>query len=141
MLAIPGSEFELRKPPNACDALLLPIRTMKWQAATAQAQVAHDRLGPGEEAAALFATLAGIECALRSDPVRRAPSPRCGSELETIARTRDRALAVGGRSVGSLRPWRRSGPGFAGARGGVVIESRLQPSADGRGRDRRCRCK
>jgi hypothetical protein len=61
---------------------------MKWQAATAMSSSTIGLVRG--EAAALFATLAGIECALHSDPTPGAIT--CMRErLETMARMRDHA--------------------------------------------------
>jgi hypothetical protein len=76
----------MSKPPDEVDALLLRIRTMKWQAVTVLSSS-----GSGlarEEAAALFATLDGIECTMRSGPAPEAVKA-FRERIETLARLRD----------------------------------------------------
>jgi hypothetical protein len=76
----------MSKPPNEVDALLLRIRTMKWQAITTMATSPNGLAR--EDAAADVATLDGIACALRnvSEPdVIKAARER----VEALARLRD----------------------------------------------------
>jgi hypothetical protein len=76
----------MSKPPDDVDALLLRIRTMKWQAVTVLSSS-----GSGlarEEAAALFATLDGIESTIRSGAAPEAVKA-VKERIETLARSRD----------------------------------------------------
>jgi hypothetical protein len=71
----------MSKPPDDVDTLLLRIRTMKWQAVTV---LSSSRSGLArEDAAALFATLDGIEVTMRS-----------GLEPEAIKAVKDRIEAL-----------------------------------------------
>ena len=76
----------MSKPPGEVDALLLRIRTMKWQAVTILSSSSSGLIR--EEAAALFATLAGIESAIRNDAAPEAI--RAARErIDSLAKTRD----------------------------------------------------
>jgi hypothetical protein len=72
----------LAKPPDEIDALLLRIRTMKWQAVTVLSSSSSGLAR--EDAAALFATLEAIESAIRNGPAS-----------ETIKAVRERIDALG----------------------------------------------
>jgi hypothetical protein len=74
------------KPPGKVDALLLQIRTMKWQAVTVLSSSSNGLAR--EDAAALIATLDGIASALAGDP---APETVKAAEMriEALARERD----------------------------------------------------
>jgi hypothetical protein len=60
------AELNVSRPPAEADALLLRIRTMKWQAVTILAS-STDGLAR-EDAAALIATLDGIVASVSSNP-------------------------------------------------------------------------
>ena len=60
------SEYDVSKAPDAADALLLRIRTMKWQAVSILSSSTSGLAR--EDAAALVATLDGIELMMRNDP-------------------------------------------------------------------------
>ena len=87
----------MSKPPDNVNALLLRIRTMKWQAVSV---LAHSPSGLArEEAAAVVATLDGIVSAIRSDP-EPAAIKAAAERVEALARYRDHAprVRVAGRS-------------------------------------------
>lgn len=73
----------MSKPPNAADALLLRIHTMKWQAVSVLASSTSGLAR--EEAAALVATLDGIASAMRNDPE---------PDVVKLAQERIEALAI-----------------------------------------------
>jgi hypothetical protein len=76
----------MSKPPVEVDALLLRIRTMKWQAVTVLGSSRHGLTR--EEAAALVATLDGIASALGNDPAPEAlKSAR--ERIDALARAHD----------------------------------------------------
>ena len=76
----------MSKPPDEIDALLLRIRTMKWQAVTVLSSSSSGLAR--EEAAAVFATLDAIESAMRngpaSDTIKAAREP-----IDSLGRIRD----------------------------------------------------
>jgi hypothetical protein len=74
------------KPPDDVHALLLRIRTMKWQAVSVLASSSSGLAR--EEAAALVATLDGIVCALRNNP-EPAAVKAAAERVEALARFRD----------------------------------------------------
>ena len=78
----------MSKPPGEVDALLIRIRTMKWQAVTVLSS-SRDGLAR-EDAAALVATLDGIACALGKDLAPEAVAA-ARERIEAIARERDHA--------------------------------------------------
>lgn len=78
----------MSKPPGEVDALLIRIRTMKWQAVTVLAS-SPDRLAR-EDAAALVATLDGIANALGRDFAPDAVKS-ARERIEALARDRDHA--------------------------------------------------
>ena len=87
----PGSwctslEFEMSKPPDPVDALLLRLRTMKWQAVGVMSSSANGLAR--EEAAALVGTLDGIASAIRNNPAPEAVK-LAQERIESIARVRD----------------------------------------------------
>jgi hypothetical protein len=76
----------MSKAPDDVDALLLRIRTMKWQAVTV---LSSSKSGLArEDAAALFATLDGIERTIRSGPAPEAIDA-VKERIEILARLRD----------------------------------------------------
>ncbi|MEO6009901.1 MAG: hypothetical protein ABIU38_17785 [Vicinamibacteraceae bacterium] len=76
----------MSKPPDEVDALLLRIRTMKWQAVTV---LSSSRSGLArEEAAALVATLDGIASAMLMHPAPEAIKA-ARERIETLARLGD----------------------------------------------------
>ncbi len=78
----------MSKAPSEADAVLLRIRTMKWQAVTV---LSSSPLGLArEDAAALVATLDGIASALRDDPAPETIKA-ARQRIESLARTRDHA--------------------------------------------------
>jgi hypothetical protein len=79
-------ELVVSKPPDDVHALLLRIRTMKWQAVSVLASSSNGLAR--EEAAALVATLDGIECAMRNAP-EPAAIKAAAERVEAIARFRD----------------------------------------------------
>jgi hypothetical protein len=85
-IAIERSEWVMSKPPDEVDALLLRIRTMKWQAITILATSPNGLAR--EEAAADVATLDGIASSLRnvSDP---GAIKAARDRVEALARLRD----------------------------------------------------
>ncbi len=76
----------MAKGPDDADALLLRIRTMKWQAVSVLASSSNGLAR--EEAAAQLATLAGIESALRNSPEPEAVRV-AKARVETLARMCD----------------------------------------------------
>ena len=83
------------KPPDDVHALLLRIRTMKWQAVSVLASSSSGLAR--EEAAALVATLDGIVCAMRNQP-EPAAIKAAAERIEALARFRDHEPRV--RSAG-----------------------------------------
>jgi hypothetical protein len=79
-------EFEMSKPPDPVDALLLRLRTMKWQAVGVMSSSANGLAR--EEAAALVGTLDGIASAIRNNPAPEAVK-LAQERIESIARVRD----------------------------------------------------
>jgi hypothetical protein len=75
------------KSPDDAHALLLRIRTMKWQAVTVLGSSRHGLTR--EEAAALVATLDGIASALGKDPAPEALKA-ARERVEALARAHDR---------------------------------------------------
>lgn len=76
----------MAKPPDEVDALLLRIRTMKWQAVGVLSSSRHGL--NREEAAAVVAAMDGIASALAANPapeVIKAAKER----LDALARLRD----------------------------------------------------
>ena len=78
----------MSKPPGEVDALLIRIRTMKWQAVTILT-TSPDGLAR-EDAAALIATLDGIASALGRDLAPDAINA-ARDRIEALARARDHA--------------------------------------------------
>lgn len=78
----------MSKPPGEVDALLMRIRTMKWQAVTVLS-CSPDGLAR-EDAAALVATLDGIASALGKDLTPEAVKA-ARDRVEALARARDHA--------------------------------------------------
>lgn len=76
----------MSKLPDDVHALLLRIRTMKWQAVSVLASSSNGMAR--EEAAALVATLDAIASAIRSDPEPRAIKD-AEARLDALARFRD----------------------------------------------------
>jgi hypothetical protein len=83
-------ECDVSKAPDDVDALLLRIRTMKWQAVTILSSSPNGLAR--EEAAALVATLDGIASALCNAPACEAIKA-ARDRIETLARLRDHAPA------------------------------------------------
>jgi hypothetical protein len=76
----------MSKAPDEVDALLIRIRTMKWQAVTVLSSSAHGLTR--EEAAALVATMDGIASALGKNPAPEALKA-AKERLDALARLRD----------------------------------------------------
>jgi hypothetical protein len=76
----------MSKPPDEVDALLIRIRTMKWQAVTVLSSSSHGLTR--EEAAALVATMDGIVSALGKNPAPEALKA-AKERLDALARLRD----------------------------------------------------
>ena len=76
----------MSKPPDAVDALLIRIRTMKWQAVTVLSSSSHGLTR--EEAAALIATMDGIVSALGNNPAPEALKA-AKERLDALAKLRD----------------------------------------------------
>lgn len=76
----------MAKPPDEVDALLLRIRTMKWQAVTVLSSSRHGLTR--EEAAAIIAIMDGIASALGNNPAPEAIKA-AKERLEALARLRD----------------------------------------------------
>jgi hypothetical protein len=83
-----SQENPVSKPPGDVDALLIRIRTMKWQAVTVLS-TSSDGLAR-EDAAALVATLDGIAGALARETTPEALK-LARERIETLARARDHA--------------------------------------------------
>jgi hypothetical protein len=79
-------EPDVPKPTNDVDALLIRIRTLKWQAVTVTAS-SSDGLAR-EDAAALIATLDGIVMALGKDLAPEALEA-AEARLDRLAKSRD----------------------------------------------------
>jgi hypothetical protein len=82
------SELVVWKSSDDVAALLLRIRTMKWQAVTVLATSSNGLAR--EEAAALVATLDGIVAAVRNKPEPEAIKA-AGERIDALARFRDHA--------------------------------------------------
>jgi hypothetical protein len=80
------SELAVWKSSDDVAALLLRIRTMKWQAVTVLATSSNGLAR--EEAAALVATLDGIVAAMRNKP-EPAAIKAAAERVEALARFRD----------------------------------------------------
>jgi len=76
----------MSKPPDELDALLLRIRTMKWQAVTVLSSSSSGLAR--EEAAAVFATLDAIESAMRNGPASDAIKA-ARERIDSLGRIRD----------------------------------------------------
>ena len=76
----------MSKPPDEIDALLLRIRTVKWQAVTVLSSSSSGLLR--EEAAALFGALVAIESALRNRPASDAINA-ARERIDALCRLRD----------------------------------------------------
>jgi len=76
----------LSQPPDEIDALLLRIRTMKWQAVTVLSSSSSGLAR--EDAAALFATLDAIESAIRNGPASETIKA-VRERIDTLGRIRD----------------------------------------------------
>jgi hypothetical protein len=76
----------MSKPPDEVDALLIRIRTMKWQAVAVLSSSAHGL--NREEAAAVVATMDGIASALSNDPAPETIKA-ARERLDALARLRD----------------------------------------------------
>ena len=83
-----GWEGNVSKAPGEVDALLIRIRTMKWQAVSVLSS-SRDGLAR-EDAAALIAALDGIACALARDLAPEAVQA-ARERIEGLARERDHA--------------------------------------------------
>ena len=78
----------MSKLPDAGDALLLRLRTMKWQAVCVMSSSVNGVAR--EEAAALVVTLDGIASAIRNDPAPEAIK-LAQERIERLAMVRDHA--------------------------------------------------
>ncbi len=76
----------MAKPPDDVDALLLRIRTMKWQAVRVLSSSRHGL--NREEAAAVVAAMDGIASALAANPAPDAIKA-AKERLDALARLRD----------------------------------------------------
>jgi hypothetical protein len=81
-----GWRCDVSKSPDEIDALLLRIRTMKWQAVTVMSSSSSGLAR--EEAAALFATLHAIESAMRNGPASESITA-VRERIDTLGRLRD----------------------------------------------------
>ena len=76
----------MSKSPDEIDALLLRVRTMKWQAVTVLSSSSSGLAR--EDAAALFATLVAIESALCNGPASETIKA-ARERIDALARLRD----------------------------------------------------